>query len=127
MAIPISDVVQIVGMQVISEISDSATYLKGVINLRESIIPVTDIRLRLGKLEKEYNEWTCIIVVLINHKEVGLIVDKVDSVSVIADENISPPPEIAGSTYQTCLSGIAKLDSKVVLIMDTSKIFSVIR
>lgn len=122
-AIPISDVVQIVGMQAISEIPDSVTYMKGVINLRGSIIPVIDIRLRLGKIEKEYNERTCIIVVLIDQKEVGLIVDEVDAVVAIADEHISAPQAIAESANY--LSGIAKQDSKVVLVMDVSKLLSI--
>jgi len=124
MAIPISDVVQIVGKQEISEIPDSANYMKGVINLRGSIIPVVDIRLRLGKVEKEHNERTCIIVVLIDYKEVGFIVDEVDAVVVIAPEDVSSPPQLGDNKNKTYLLGIAKLDSKVVLIIDASKVLS---
>lgn len=123
-SIPISDVVQIVSMQAINEIPDSVKYMKGVINLRGSIIPVIDIRLRLGKPEKNYDERTCIIVVLIDHKEIGFIVDEVDAVVSIEDQNISAPPQISDDNNQNYLSGIAKLDSKVVLIMDASKILS---
>jgi len=123
-SIPISDVVQIVSMQAINEIPDSVKYMKGVINLRGSIIPVIDIRLWLGKPEKNYDERTCIIVVLIDHKEIGFIVDEVDAVVSIEDQNISAPPQISDNNNQSYLSGIAKLDSKVVLIMDASKILS---
>jgi purine-binding chemotaxis protein CheW len=123
-ALPITDVVQIVSMQAINEIPDSINYMKGVINLRGSIIPVIDVRLRLGKLEKAYDERTCIIVILINQKEIGLIVDEVDAVISITDENISQSPQIADNSSQNYLSGIAKFNSKVVLIMDASKVLS---
>ena len=121
-AIPIIDVVQIVSLQAINEIPDSVHYMKGVINLRGSIIPVIDIRLRLGKSEKAYDERTCIIVVLINQKEVGFIVDEVDAVVSITEENISYPPQITDS--KNYISGIAKLEHKVVLIMDASILLS---
>ena len=121
-SIPITDVVQIVSMQAINEIPDSVNYMKGVINLRGSIIPVIDIRLRLGKNEKAYDERTCIIVVLINQKEIGLIVDEVDAVVDITDEYISHLPQIADNKGQEYLSGIAKLDNKVVLMMQPSKL-----
>jgi purine-binding chemotaxis protein CheW len=119
-AIPIAEILQIVSMQAINEIPDCVNYMKGVINLRGSIIPVIDIRLRLGKPERAYDERTCMIVVVIEGKEIGLIVDKVDAVVSITEENISDPPHSAD--IQNYLSGIAKLDSKVVLIIDATKL-----
>jgi len=123
-AVPIAHVVQIVSIQTISEIPDSVNYLKGVITLRGSIIPVIDVRLRLGKPEKAYDDRTCIVVVSMHEKEVGLIVDEVDAVIAITEENISPPPQFAENKTQNYLLGIGKLDTKVVLLMDTTKILS---
>lgn len=124
MAIPIAHVVQIVGIQTISEIPDSVPYLKGVINLRGSIIPVIDIRLRLGKMEKSYDERTCIIIVSTHEQEIGLIVDEVDAVVAISDDHISPPPPISDAAKQSYLSGIAKLDRTVVLILNAATILA---
>ncbi len=121
-ATPIADVVQIIGMQTITEIPDSVSYMKGVINLRGSIIPVIDIRLRLGKKERDYDGRTCIIVVLIQEKEVGLIVDEVDAVIEIDAETISQPPKTEKKTNQNYLSGIAKLENNVVLLIDSAKL-----
>ena len=123
-AMPIYHVVQLVSIQSINEIPDSADYLKGVITLRGSIIPVIDIRLRLALPPKAYDERTCIIVVSLGEKEAGLIVDGVDAVVSLPEESIFPPPKITETRNQNYLSGIGKLDSKVVLIIDVSKVLS---
>lgn len=123
-AMPIQHVVQIVSIQAINEIPDSADYLKGVITLRGSIIPAIDIRLRLTLSEKAYDERTCIIVVSLGEKEAGIIVDGVDAVVSLSEENIFPPPKIKEAGNQNYLLGIGKLDSKVVLLIDVSKVLS---
>lgn len=122
--VPIADVVQIVGMQDITTIPEYPLYAKGVINLRGSIIPVIDIRLRFGKPEKEYDERTCIIVTLINEVAIGFIVDAVDAVTDIEGENICEPPRISSQDASPYLTGVAKHEGKVVLLMDTAKILS---
>ncbi len=123
--IPIADVVQIVEIQGITEIPGFPDFAKGVINLRGTIIPVIDIRVRFHKSAVTYNERTCIIVTYIHGSTVGFIVDDVDEVTKIPDEFISQPPKI--STRDDALSfltGIARLDHdrKIVLLLDTDKI-----
>ena len=120
-AIPIFDVVQIVSMQKLTDMPDSPSYVKGIINLRGSIIPVVDFRLRLGKPEKEYDERTCIIVTMVNGQEAGVVVDEVDSVINISDEDISIPPKKNDMSNDSYITGIAKLE-KIILIMDVAKI-----
>lgn len=120
--IPIADVEQIVGVQKITPIPEFPEYAKGIINLRGSIIPVIDVRLRLHKQEVPYNEHTCIIVTDIQQKLIGLIVDAVDEVGKIADENISNPPKMAADVTNDYLTGIAKTENKVVLLLDPEKI-----
>lgn len=122
--VPIADVVQIVGMQDITIIPDYPAYAKGIINLRGSIIPVIDIRLRFGKIEKDYDERTCIIVTLINDTAIGFIVDAVDAVTDIDSDNICEPPRVSAHEGSPYLTGVAKHESKVVLLMDTAKILS---
>ncbi|MEG1971791.1 MAG: chemotaxis protein CheW [Oscillospiraceae bacterium] len=119
--VPIAHVVQIVGMQNITEVPEFPPYAKGIINLRGAIIPVIDARLRLGKQETEYNERTCIIVTNIKDRFIGFIVDEVDAVMTIDDEIISPPPQLSGGT-DGYIIGIGKLENRVVLLMDTRKI-----
>ncbi len=124
LGIPIADVVQIVAIQEITPIPEFPAYAKGVINLRGNIIAVIDMGLRLHKPEAIYNERTCIIVTNINNINVGFIVDAVDEVTEISDENIAQPPKVSVDRTNAYLTGIGKLDKKVVLLMDTSKLLS---
>ncbi|MEG0778286.1 MAG: chemotaxis protein CheW [Oscillospiraceae bacterium] len=116
--VPIAHVVQIVGMQKITEVPEFPYFAKGIINFRGTIIPVLDVRLRLGKQETEYNERTCIIVTDISSSIVGFIVDEVDAVMPIDDSLISPPPQVSGGS-EGFVTGVGKLEGRVVLLMDT--------
>lgn len=122
--VPIADVVQIIGIQEITPIPDSPAYAKGVINLRGSIIPVIDVRVRFSKEETQYSERTCIIVTKIEESYIGFIVDSVDEVTTIGDDNISPPPRISKDRTNAYLTGIGKVENKVVLLLDTSRILN---
>ena len=119
---PIKDVVQIVGMQKITTVPEYPYYAKGIINLRGSIVPLIDMRLRLSKPEKEYDDRTCIIVTSVNNKNFGLIVDQVEEVTDISDDVITAPPAVSGSAVSQYLTGVARMADKLVLTIDTAKI-----
>ncbi|MEF9983826.1 MAG: chemotaxis protein CheW [Oscillospiraceae bacterium] len=121
--VSIAQIMQIVGMQEITPIPEFPKYMKGIINLRGNIIPVMDMRLRLNREEISYNERTCIIVANIEEKFVGLIVDEVDEVRNISQENISLPPKVK-SNENNFVSGVAKLENKIALILDLLKILN---
>ncbi len=122
--IPISDVVQIIGMQEITPLPDFPDYAKGVINLRGNIIPVVDMRIRLKKAEAPYNESTCIIVTSIGENYLGFIVDSVDEVADISADDIAPAPVVSDRISNRYLTGIGQIDKKVVLLLDLSKILT---
>lgn len=121
--VPIADVVQIIKAQEITEIPEFPAYAKGIINLRGTIIPVIDVRLRFGKAEAEWNERTCIIIASLREREVGFIVDQVEEVSDIPDADVAPPPASTGYG-ETFLTGLGKHDGRVTLLLDTRKILS---
>lgn len=120
----ISEVVQIVGIQEITAVPEFPSYAKGVINLRGIIIPIIDVRLRLKKEEMEYNERTCIIVTNINGSHIGFIVDSVNEVTNIYNDNISNPPQMGTDYVNTYITGIAKLNNDIVLLIDLKKILN---
>ncbi len=122
--IPIADVVQIVGVQEITRVPEFPDYAKGVINLRGTIIPIIDVRLRLKKEEKQYDERTCIIVTSINGSYIGFIVDSVDEVAKIREDNVSNPPKMGSDYTSTYITGIAKLENKIVLLMNLKKMLN---
>jgi len=120
--ISIADVVQIVGMQDITAVPEFPSYAKGIINLRGIIIPIIDVRLRLRKEEIGYNERTCIIVTNINGSYIGFIVDEVNEVTNIDNEDISNPPQMGSDYTNTFITGIAKLNNRIVLLIDLKKV-----
>jgi purine-binding chemotaxis protein CheW len=120
--VSIVNVMQIIRMQKIVEIPDYPSYAKGIINLRGSIVPILDIRMRLGKPQVEYSERTCIVIIDVREKLYGIAVDLVNEVMEILPENISPPPQMDGVSVSEYLSGITKLDEKVVMVLDCSSL-----
>lgn len=122
--IQIADVVQIVGIQEITPVPEFPIYAKGIINLRDIIIPIIDIRMRLNKEEKEYTEITCIIVTNINNSLIGFVVDSVNEVTEIKDENVSGTPNIGTDYTKVFANKVAKLSGKVVLLIDLKKILN---
>lgn len=110
-------VIEIIGIQPMTEVPELPEYIKGIINLRGNIIPVMDVRLRFKKPFKEYNERTCIIVIDIDDDNVGLIVDSVSEMLSIPEEEIVDPPE-ANKTGNRYIKGIGKVGNEIKLILD---------
>lgn len=92
--IEIKYVDDIIGVQAITEVPHTHTYVKGIINLRGTIVPVMDIKFRFGDSETEFTSRTCIIVLSMDNMNLGLIVDEVQEVILIDDENIQEPPKL---------------------------------
>lgn len=115
--IPISIVIEIIGMQKMAEVPEFPYYAKGIINLRGLIVPLIDVRLRIGYPEAPYTEKTCIIVVNYEGIEMGLIVDEVDEVLDIAESDINPPTRSTTESVERFVNGVAVMPDKLVLLM----------
>ncbi len=124
--VPILDVSEINGLMPITPLPKAPKYFKGVINLRGSVIPVMDLRLKFGMEEKEHDEQTCIIIIKPseNTKHVGLIVDTVSEVFDLPSSQIEPPPNYGESQEEAFLSGIGKAKDKLVMLVDIKKIIN---
>jgi purine-binding chemotaxis protein CheW len=130
-SIPISRIREIISMQTVTvtPIPHSAAYLKGIINLRGTVIPVVELRTRLGMREKEYDARTCILIVNAvdmdgNPGALGVVVDVVSEVMGMANEQVSPPPTCGMSRKNDYIYGIGKLQNKNLIILDIEKMFS---
>ena len=121
--VPIADVVQIVGMQEVTEIPEFPVYAKGIINLRGKVVPVIDVRLKFNQPERPYDDKTCIIVVTVDGMQVGLIVDSVAEVVTVGADQSSAPPDLGSRSGDKYLSAIAKVGDKVILNIDCDKFF----
>ena len=122
--IDIKYVIEIIGIEPITEVPELPDYIRGVINLRGKIIPVMDVRLKFKKEEKEYDDRTCIIVVEISGICIGLIIDRVLEVVSIDENNISPPPKTSSNkdNANKYIKGIGKMQNEVRLLIDCHKL-----
>lgn len=123
-AIEIRHVVDIIGIQDITEVPNQPEYIMGVINLRGKIIPTMDVRKRFNKKFLDYNDRTCIIVVELKSISVGLIVDTVLEVIAIPDEQIAEPPTFNSDFKNKFILGIGKIQSEIVIILDSDKLLN---
>lgn len=121
-AIPIEHVIEIVGVQKITEVPDMPDFVKGVINLRGKVIPVMDVRLRFKVEARAYDDRTCVIVVSVGDITIGLVVDIVSEVVNIPEENISPPPQFSAAGTGRYISGMGKIGESVKIIIDVNKL-----
>ena len=119
---------QIIRMTPITEVPEYPDYAKGVIELRGMIVPLIDLRLRLGKKESACPEQSCIITCRMDEDLIGFIVDEVDAVMDIDADCISPPPRVSGDGTAGFLKGIARVPGapgerdKIVLCLDMTGI-----
>jgi len=98
--IEISYIKEIISVQEITLVPHTHAYVKGIINLRGTVVPVIDMGMRFGGMEVVYTEQTCIIVLSMDEMIVGILVDGVQDVLNIDDENIQDPPKTTGNAIK---------------------------
>jgi purine-binding chemotaxis protein CheW len=122
--IDISDVKEIIRMQSITRVPGTAEYMEGVLNLRGQIAPVVDLRKRLHLRVTEQTKESRIVVIDIGNKNVGVIVDGVNEVLRIPVSSVEPPAQMLQSGDSIHLKGIAKLQDKLVILLDMDSILN---
>ncbi len=119
-------VLQIIGLPEINAMPEMPMYMKGFINLRGNVIPVVSMRERFGQIEEPYNERTCVVIVQVGDREIGLIVDAIKETITIEPEKISPQPSTAQGEDNAYIIGIAQLGAgNVSILIDARKLFGV--
>lgn len=115
-----SYVMEIITNHTITTLPMTPDFIKGIINLRGQIIPIIDIRTKMGKMEGETTNYSCIIVFDINSVMLGVYVDTVSQVADIDESKISPP---SPHNRQELVSGMVSMpDGKTILILDCEKL-----
>lgn len=109
----------------ITRVPHTPDYIKGVINLRGSVLPVIDLKKRLNLPQQAITEDTRIIIVKVDELSVGMIVDAVSEVMTINQENIDPPDVVAGSVAASYLSGVGKLDNRLLILLNLEEIIGI--
>lgn len=116
---------EIIGMQDITSVPRSPEHIKGVINLRGRVIPVMDLRLRLGLPEQEHSRSTAIIITGGEETEVGVLVDSVSDVMEISGSDVEDPPAFVKGIDSSSILGLAKTEGRVTILLELDGMISV--
>jgi len=126
--IAILKVKEIIGMMPVTQVPKTPEFVKGVVNLRGKVIPVTDLRLKFGLPETDYTDRTCISVIEINGQNgtilVGIVVDAVSEVLNIKAEEIEPAPAFGAQLDTGFILGMAKTEEGVKILLDIDDVLN---
>lgn len=120
--IPIIKVQEIKEWSEVTPLPNTPPYIRGVLNLRGTIVPVIDLRLRFNLSEVEYDSFTVTIVVNVNGKWAGIVVDAVSDVVSITEEHRCTTPEFEGHTNRQFIEGLAQIDEKLLILLDVDRL-----
>jgi purine-binding chemotaxis protein CheW len=118
---------EIRGFSQITPLPNAPTYVKGVLNLRGTIVPIVDLRKKFGMPEEAYTTFTVIVVVQVQGKTIGFVVDAVSDVLTVSGDAIQPTPDIHGQIDTACLTGLAptgERGEKLVILLDIDKVMA---
>lgn len=129
-ALDILQVQEIRGWEQVTRIPNSPDYVRGVINLRGTIVPVIDLRLRFGLDAQDYGKETVVIVVRAvfgeeSERSLGVVVDAVSDVMMARDEDVAATPEFGSEVHTENITGLVSLNGQMVMILDIPGLFEV--
>jgi purine-binding chemotaxis protein CheW len=127
-ALDISEVREVLDYTTVTKVPQTPDYMRGVINLRGSVVPVVDMRLKFGMPAAEQTVNTCIIIVEIavdgESTIIGAIADSVREVLELEAEQIEPPPRIGMKLNTEFIHGMGKHNEQFIIILDIDRVFS---
>ncbi|MBF0627660.1 MAG: chemotaxis protein CheW [Magnetococcales bacterium] len=127
-AIDISRIKEVLEFSSVTKIPRTPDFMCGVINLRGSVVPVVDLRLKFGMSKSEKTVNTCIIIIDVTQEEgttvIGAMADSVKEVVELDPQQIEPPPKIGTGLRTDFIRGMGKQGNHFVILLDTDKVFS---
>ncbi|HBH39953.1 MAG TPA: chemotaxis protein CheW [Curvibacter sp.] len=122
--IDILKVQEIRGYEKPTRIANAPAFLKGVVNLRGTIVPIVDMRLKFNCAQAEYNSFTVVIILNLGHRVVGIVVDSVSDVMELAQENIQAAPEVDATIDGSAVVGLGSVGDRMLILLDIEKLMS---
>jgi purine-binding chemotaxis protein CheW len=127
-AIDIGKVREVLDFGTITKVPRTPEFMRGVINLRGSVVPVVDLRLKFGMSRTDRTVNTCIIIVEVTMDSettiLGALADSVQEVLDLGPDHIEPAPKIGTRLNTAFIKGMGKRDNKFIIILDIDKVFS---
>lgn len=122
--IDILKVQEIRGYEPPTRIANAPEFIKGVVNLRGTIVPIVDMRLKFNCSEAEYNSFTVVIILNLRNRVVGIVVDSVSDVMELSAEAIRPAPDIESAIDSGCILGLGSVGDRMLILLDIEKLMS---
>jgi len=119
--IDILKVQEIRGYEQPTRIANAPEFIKGVVNLRGTIVPIVDMRLKFNCSTVEYNSFTVVIILNLRNRVVGIVVDSVSDVMELAPEAIRPAPDIESAIDNGCILGLGSVSDRMLILLDIEK------
>lgn len=116
---------EVIRIREITRIPKAPVFVKGIINLRGDVIPIIDLREKFGLEIQEYTTMTRVIIVEVDGKSIGMVVDSVSQVIRIAQSEVEPPPPLIGGISAEYLRGVGKIGEKLIIMLNIDKILTV--
>lgn len=121
--IEITKIREIILVGEITRVPETPHYIKGLINLRSSVIPVIDLRARFGLPETELTQDSRIMVLNVGRRTIGIVVDSVSEVLRVSEDQISPAPPTVASLGNEYMTGLVRLEEQLLILLDVDKLF----
>jgi len=122
--IEILKVQEIRGYDAVTKIANAPEFLKGVVNLRGTIVPVVDMRIKFNLGNVEYDQFTVVIILNLTGRVVGMVVDSVSDVISLAPEQVKPAPDFSTSFDTKYILGLGTLDQRMLILVDIEKLMT---
>ncbi len=122
--VEILKVQEIRGYDTVTRLPDAPDYIKGVINLRGTIVPVIDMRLKFRLARVEYNALTVMIVLNVADRVVGMVVDSVSDVIQLEAEQIRPVPDIGSAIDRQFITGIGTQGERMLILLEIERLMT---
>ena len=107
-----------------TRIANAPHFVKGVVNLRGVIVPIVDLRMKLGCESAEYNGFTVVIVLNVKGRVVGAVVDSVSDVLELKADAIKPAPEMTTAIDEGYITGIGSINDRMLILMDIESLMA---
>ena len=121
-AIDILKVQEIRGYDAVTTIANVPSFIKGVINLRGTIVPIVDLRIKFNVGVAEYTPFTVVIILHLANRIVGIVVDSVSDVTMLNSDQISATPEFAATVDTKYITGLGTLNERMLIVIDIEKL-----
>lgn len=117
-AIDILKVQEIRGYKSVTPIANTPDFIKGVINLRGIVVPIVDMRIKFDLSNITYTPTTVVIILNINERIIGIVVDAVSDVIEFSQDQLKPPPEFTALIDTRYLEGLGTIDNRMIILLN---------